>query len=376
MARARERALRRLPRVAMSSSPEQRSTAGCSESSTMARNLYDGRGYTQAHAYARRGRGRAGECHRPRARPRLRRARADLRGRDRRRHVHVTFTLTTPACPIGPQVTEQIDEFVIRARRGRRGVLLDGVHAPVDAGEDERGREVRTRLLSRELQGRSLGYRPPPMRRALVLLSLGLVVAPAAHAQAPQTGRLLVTLAPGAAPRARARPPPRSRRRPRARPAGFSVPQIRLVTRSPAHAAAPARAGAAPARRPARGPRRGRAPRPPALGTQRPGPDHPRDGGRHGVRHAGRVVGRAQRLPARLGRVHRRGRDGRGHRHRRRDQPSGAGRSRAGRRAFVDDGNARRRRTVSATARTSPRWPAAPATTASAWPVRACAAGC
>src|SRR3954453_1446124 len=27
-------------------------------------------------------------------------------------HVHVTFSLTTPACPIGPQVTEQIDEFV------------------------------------------------------------------------------------------------------------------------------------------------------------------------------------------------------------------------------------------------------------------------
>jgi metal-sulfur cluster biosynthetic enzyme len=26
--------------------------------------------------------------------------------------VHVTFTLTTPGCPIGPQVTEQIDEFV------------------------------------------------------------------------------------------------------------------------------------------------------------------------------------------------------------------------------------------------------------------------
>ena len=26
--------------------------------------------------------------------------------------VRVTFTLTTPACPIGPQVTEQIDEFV------------------------------------------------------------------------------------------------------------------------------------------------------------------------------------------------------------------------------------------------------------------------
>jgi metal-sulfur cluster biosynthetic enzyme len=27
-------------------------------------------------------------------------------------HVKVTFTLTTPGCPIGPQVTEQIDEFV------------------------------------------------------------------------------------------------------------------------------------------------------------------------------------------------------------------------------------------------------------------------
>ncbi len=26
--------------------------------------------------------------------------------------VHVTFTLTTPACPIGPQVSEQIVEFV------------------------------------------------------------------------------------------------------------------------------------------------------------------------------------------------------------------------------------------------------------------------
>jgi metal-sulfur cluster biosynthetic enzyme len=26
--------------------------------------------------------------------------------------VHVTYTLTTPACPIGPQVSAQIDEFV------------------------------------------------------------------------------------------------------------------------------------------------------------------------------------------------------------------------------------------------------------------------
>ena len=27
-------------------------------------------------------------------------------------NVHVTFTLTTPACPIGPQVSEQMREFV------------------------------------------------------------------------------------------------------------------------------------------------------------------------------------------------------------------------------------------------------------------------
>jgi metal-sulfur cluster biosynthetic enzyme len=27
-------------------------------------------------------------------------------------NVRVTFTLTTPGCPIGPQVTEQIEEFV------------------------------------------------------------------------------------------------------------------------------------------------------------------------------------------------------------------------------------------------------------------------
>lgn len=27
-------------------------------------------------------------------------------------HVHVTYTLTTPGCPIGPQVESQIQEFV------------------------------------------------------------------------------------------------------------------------------------------------------------------------------------------------------------------------------------------------------------------------
>jgi metal-sulfur cluster biosynthetic enzyme len=34
--------------------------------------------------------------------------------------VHITFTLTTPACPIGPQVTEQMKEYVLE---------LDGVEA-------------------------------------------------------------------------------------------------------------------------------------------------------------------------------------------------------------------------------------------------------
>jgi serine protease len=82
----------------------------------------------------------------------------------------------------------------------------------VDAGEDERGREVRARFLS--------------------LATVGLVLAPAAHAQAPQTGRLLVTLAPGTAPRARVTAAALAATA-GARPAGFSVPQLRLVTVRP-----------------------------------------------------------------------------------------------------------------------------------------------
>src|SRR3954466_1977944 len=35
-------------------------------------------------------------------------------------NVHVTFTLTSPGCPIGPQVSEQIEEFVTE---------LDGVES-------------------------------------------------------------------------------------------------------------------------------------------------------------------------------------------------------------------------------------------------------
>ena len=84
----------------------------------------------------------------------------------------------------------------------------------MDAGEDERGREVRARLLS--------------------LATVGLVLAPAAQAQAQgsQTGRLLVTVAPGKAPGARVTAAALAATA-GARPAGFSVPQLRLVTLRP-----------------------------------------------------------------------------------------------------------------------------------------------
>src|ERR1017187_9145136 len=36
-------------------------------------------------------------------------------------NVRVTFTLTTPGCPIGPQVTEQIEEFVGELESVRTG---------------------------------------------------------------------------------------------------------------------------------------------------------------------------------------------------------------------------------------------------------------
>ena len=61
--------------------------------------------------------------------------------------VNIKFTLTTPACPIGPQVSEQMKEFVGEID-GVRGRPVDGLHAAVDPGEDVRGREVRARLLA------------------------------------------------------------------------------------------------------------------------------------------------------------------------------------------------------------------------------------
>jgi serine protease len=87
----------------------------------------------------------------------------------------------------------------------------------VDAGQDERGREVRPRVLS---------------ARALLLLSIGLVVAPSARADAPTTGRLLVTLRPGVQGSARASAAAIATST-GARRAGYSVPQIGLVTLRP-----------------------------------------------------------------------------------------------------------------------------------------------
>ena len=44
--------------------------------------------------------------------------------------VNVTFTLTTPACPIGPQVSEQMQEFVGELPGVERGHPEHGLHAP------------------------------------------------------------------------------------------------------------------------------------------------------------------------------------------------------------------------------------------------------
>ena len=78
--------------------------------------------------------------------------------------VFVTFTLTSPGCPIGPQVAEQIEEFVSELDGVDARLPEDDVHARLDAGHDERGREVRPRLLTepapRHQAGRRRGSRP------------------------------------------------------------------------------------------------------------------------------------------------------------------------------------------------------------------------
>ena len=62
--------------------------------------------------------------------------------------VFINFTLTSPGCPIGPQVAEQMEEFVGELDGRERRASEDDLHARVDAGHDERGSEVRTRLLT------------------------------------------------------------------------------------------------------------------------------------------------------------------------------------------------------------------------------------
>ncbi len=63
--------------------------------------------------------------------------------------VYVTFTLTTPACPIGPQVSEQMQRVRRRPPRRRRRPPEDDLRPALVAGNDDRRRQVRARLLSR-----------------------------------------------------------------------------------------------------------------------------------------------------------------------------------------------------------------------------------
>ena len=68
------------------------------------------------------------------------------------RDVHITFTLTTPACPIGPQVTEQMKEFVGEVEGVEKVLPEDGLLAAVVPGAHVRGREVRARVLGRSTE--------------------------------------------------------------------------------------------------------------------------------------------------------------------------------------------------------------------------------
>ena len=80
------------------------------------------------------------------------------------RDVHITFTLTTPACPIGPQVTEQMKEFVGEVEGVEKVSPEDGLLADVVPGAHVRGREVRARVLD----GPPTGQRfPEPRTRRL-----------------------------------------------------------------------------------------------------------------------------------------------------------------------------------------------------------------
>ncbi len=62
--------------------------------------------------------------------------------------VNITFTLTSPGCPIGPQVSDQMKEFVGELDGVENVIAQHDVHPGVDPGPDVRGREVRARLLA------------------------------------------------------------------------------------------------------------------------------------------------------------------------------------------------------------------------------------
>ena len=64
--------------------------------------------------------------------------------------VYVTFTLTTPGCPIGPQVSEQMKEFVGELEGVEQGPPEDGLRPALVPGDDVRGRQVRARVLRPE----------------------------------------------------------------------------------------------------------------------------------------------------------------------------------------------------------------------------------
>ena len=122
----------------------------------------------------------------------------------------------------------------------------------------------------------------------------------------PATGRLLVTLAPAARCAARARPPRRVAARRARAPAGFSVPQIRLVTVRPRDGRGAARLPRAP-RRPARPrassvehrARRASTPNDPALSTPETAPGARRARRSSGGRRAAASRSRGTSRPAR-----------------------------------------------------------------------------
>ncbi len=124
---ARARAGRRHPWVVLSSSPRQRSVGGLSSKSTMDPNLYKARGSPQGlidefpaipttYTHAMVSIEDVTDALREVIDPELGLDFVELGliyevtvddG-----SVTVTYTLTSPGCPIGPQVSEQIEEFV------------------------------------------------------------------------------------------------------------------------------------------------------------------------------------------------------------------------------------------------------------------------